>query len=86
MKADDTKCILSVRYSILDRSTKGKVDRTEIEHFFVASNKKALLEKIRSFESGFKRKSFANTLQRKKAYLQHFLNSWKNTYQLMLKI
>lgn len=86
MKADDTNCILNIKYSILDPSTHGKIDKTEIEHFFVASDKKALLEKIHSFESSLKRKSAMSSLQRKKAYLKHFLESWKNTYQLMLKI
>lgn len=86
MKADDGKFILSIRYTFLD-SPKGKTTHIEeMEHFFLASDKQNLLTKIRAFESELKLKKKPSTLARIKAYLKHFLESWRYTQRSMLRI
>ncbi|MDG3580766.1 hypothetical protein [Galbibacter pacificus] len=86
MKEDDKRCILSIKYSILDTSSNKKAKETEIERVFIAKNKNILLRKIKDFEDKLQKKPKPSFLSRKAQYLHHFLKSWRYTYHSMLKI
>ncbi len=87
MNGEQNKCIVSIKYSILDTSNEATTTKTEIERVFVARNKSAILKKIDLFEKRLrKKKTKRSFMARKLDYLQHFLQSWRYTYDSMLKI
>lgn len=86
MKADDDKIVLSIKYSFIDHTKGETVHKTEIKHFFVASDKKKLLSKIKTFEHSLKSKKKTATMAHIKAYLKHYIESWKYTQKNMMKI
>lgn len=86
MKADDEKIMLSIKYSFLDPTNDKTIQQTETEHFFVASNKKKVLAKINAFETSLKSDKATSLYQRVKAYLKHFIASWRYTQSNMMRI
>ncbi|QLE01864.1 hypothetical protein HX109_09965 [Galbibacter sp. BG1] len=87
MKEENNRCILSIKYSIIDTSSDTNSTKTEIERVFIARNKEALLEKIQKFENKLRnKKSKRAFVSEKMSYLKHFLSSWRYTYNSMLKI
>ncbi|MCX2680377.1 hypothetical protein OOZ15_10530 [Galbibacter sp. EGI 63066] len=86
MKNEEKRCILSVKYSILDTSEGTKQEKTEIERVFIAKSKATLMKKIKDFEARLQKKPRPGFIARKMQYVQHFINSWRYTHKSMLRI
>ncbi|WP_417358894.1 hypothetical protein [Galbibacter sp.] len=85
MKADDDKTIVSIKYSFLDSTTDKTIQKTEKEHFFVVTDKQKLLSKINAFEASLESRKSPSLFRRFKAYLKHFIESWRYTQRDMLR-
>ncbi|MCF8715806.1 hypothetical protein JM658_13300 [Joostella atrarenae] len=86
MKDEQKRCILSIKYSILDTTKGNKRETTEVERVFIAKNKNTLLRKIEAFEDKLRKKARPSFLKRKTQYVKHFLESWRYTYNSMLRM
>lgn len=86
MKDENKKCILSIKYSILDSTSNNEKKVTKIKRVFVAKNKNSLLEKIQEFEDTLSKRPRKSYFSRKMEYVQHFLQSWRYTYNSMLRM
>ncbi|EIJ38868.1 hypothetical protein [Galbibacter orientalis] len=86
MIEEQKRCILSIKYSILDTTNDKKTKTTEVERVFIARNKNTLLKKIQEFEDKLRKKPRPNFIKRKSQYIQHFLQSWRYTYNSMLRM